>query len=126
MNAFAQIDSPPIDVTPDGSDYETVRRVIEMITLDYRDQPSLEAIASELGQSPTQLQKVFTRWAGLSPRPSSRPLPSTMPSACSARRNCRCSKPPTNSGFPVPAAFTTCSSPTRRCRPANGRRAAAD
>ncbi|CAN7464132.1 methylated-DNA--[protein]-cysteine S-methyltransferase [Neorhizobium sp. LjRoot104] len=68
MNAFAQIDSPPIDVTPDGSDYETVRRVIEMITLDYRDQPSLEAIASELGQSPTQLQKVFTRWAGLSPK----------------------------------------------------------
>ena len=68
MNALAQIDSPPIDVTPDGSDYETVRRVIEMITLDYRDQPSLEAIASELGQSPTQLQKVFTRWAGLSPK----------------------------------------------------------
>ena len=68
MNALAQINSPPIDVTPDGSDYETVRRVIEMITLDYRDQPSLEAIASELGQSPTQLQKVFTRWAGLSPK----------------------------------------------------------
>ncbi|CDZ36465.1 bifunctional helix-turn-helix domain-containing protein/methylated-DNA--[protein]-cysteine S-methyltransferase [Neorhizobium galegae] len=68
MNALAQIDSPPIDVTPGGSDYETVRRVIEMITLDYRDQPSLEAIASELGQSPTQLQKVFTRWAGLSPK----------------------------------------------------------
>ncbi|MBP2557669.1 AraC family transcriptional regulator of adaptative response/methylated-DNA-[protein]-cysteine methyltransferase [Neorhizobium galegae] len=68
MNALAQIDSPPIDVTPDGSDYETVRRVIEMITLDYRDQPSLEAIAFELGQSPTQLQKVFTRWAGLSPK----------------------------------------------------------
>ncbi|CDZ25988.1 bifunctional helix-turn-helix domain-containing protein/methylated-DNA--[protein]-cysteine S-methyltransferase [Neorhizobium galegae] len=68
MNALAQIDSPPIDVTPEGSDYETVRRVIEMITLDYREQPSLEAIASELGQSPTQLQKVFTRWAGLSPK----------------------------------------------------------
>ncbi|MCJ9671306.1 MULTISPECIES: bifunctional helix-turn-helix domain-containing protein/methylated-DNA--[protein]-cysteine S-methyltransferase [unclassified Neorhizobium] len=68
MNALAKIDSLPIDVTPEGSDYETVRRVIEMITLDYRDQPSLEAIASELGQSPTQLQKVFTRWAGLSPK----------------------------------------------------------
>ncbi|KKX30579.1 bifunctional helix-turn-helix domain-containing protein/methylated-DNA--[protein]-cysteine S-methyltransferase [Rhizobium sp. LC145] len=68
MNALAQIDAPAIDVTPDGSDYETVRRVIEMITLDYRDQPSLEAIAAELDQSPTQLQKVFTRWAGLSPK----------------------------------------------------------
>lgn len=56
------------DVTPEGSDYETVRRVIEMISLDYREQPSLDAIAARLGQSPTQLQKVFSRWAGLSPK----------------------------------------------------------
>ncbi|MFB9949371.1 methylated-DNA--[protein]-cysteine S-methyltransferase [Rhizobium puerariae] len=68
MNALAKIAEPAIDMTPVGSDYETVRRVIEMITLDYRDQPSLETIAAELGQSPTQLQKVFTRWAGLSPK----------------------------------------------------------
>jgi AraC family transcriptional regulator, regulatory protein of adaptative response / methylated-DNA-[protein]-cysteine methyltransferase len=68
MNALAQFSSPAEDVTPEGSDYETVRRVIEMITLDYRDQPSLEAIAAEIGQSPTQLQKLFTRWAGLSPK----------------------------------------------------------
>ena len=57
-----------VDVTPDGSDYETVRRVIELVTLDFRAQPSLEAIAGELGLSPTHLQKVFTRWAGLSPK----------------------------------------------------------
>lgn len=68
MNALAQFSTPAIDVTPEGSDYEVVRRVIEMITLDYRDQPSLEVIASEVGQSPTQLQKLFTRWAGLSPK----------------------------------------------------------
>ena len=73
MNALASLSrpdmsAPGIDVTPDGSDYETVRRVIEMLTLDYRAQPSLETIAAELGQSPTQLQKVFTRWAGLSPK----------------------------------------------------------
>ncbi len=68
MNALAQFSTPAVDVTPEGSDYETVRRVIEMITLDYRDQPSLDTIASEIGQSPTQLQKLFTRWAGLSPK----------------------------------------------------------
>lgn len=56
------------EITPTGSDYETVRRVIEMISLDYRAQPTLEDIAAETGQSPTQLQKVFTRWAGLSPK----------------------------------------------------------
>ncbi len=56
------------DITPGGSDYDTVRQVIEILTLDYRDQPSLEEIAARLDQSPTQLQKTFTRWAGLSPK----------------------------------------------------------
>ncbi len=60
--------SNPIDVTPTGSDYETVRQVIEMLTEDYREQPSLETIATRMAQSPTQLQKTFTRWAGLSPK----------------------------------------------------------
>ena len=56
------------DITPVGSDYETVRQVIEILTVEYRDQPSLETIAAKLSQSPTQLQKTFTRWAGLSPK----------------------------------------------------------
>ncbi|KRA03839.1 6-O-methylguanine DNA methyltransferase [Rhizobium sp. Root564] len=56
------------DITPVGADYETVRQVIEILTVDYRDQPSLEEIAARLHQSPTQLQKTFTRWAGLSPK----------------------------------------------------------
>lgn len=65
MNVVTSI---PTDITPDGTDYDTVRHVIEMLTEDYRDQPSLETIARRLRQSPTQLQKVFTRWAGLSPK----------------------------------------------------------
>ncbi|MCA1490176.1 methylated-DNA--[protein]-cysteine S-methyltransferase [Sinorhizobium alkalisoli] len=65
MNVATSI---PTDITPDGTDYDTVRRVIEMLTEDYREQPSLERLAGRLGQSPTQLQKVFTRWAGLSPK----------------------------------------------------------
>ncbi|HEV7307336.1 bifunctional helix-turn-helix domain-containing protein/methylated-DNA--[protein]-cysteine S-methyltransferase [Ensifer sp.] len=60
--------SLPTDITPKGTDYDTVSRVIEMLTEDYRDQPSLETVAQRLKQSPTQLQKVFTRWAGLSPK----------------------------------------------------------
>lgn len=65
MNMIANLNR---DTTPEGPDYETVRQVIELITEDYRDQPSLEAIAARLNQSPTQLQKTFTRWAGLSPK----------------------------------------------------------
>lgn len=56
------------DITPTGADYDTVRRVIEKISLDYRGQPSLEALAAEVGETPTGLQKLFTRWAGLSPK----------------------------------------------------------
>ncbi len=50
------------------SDYQTVRRVIELISQNWQDQPELEALANAVGKSPTQLQKLFTRWAGLSPK----------------------------------------------------------
>lgn len=56
------------DITPEGSDYEIVRRVIEKISLDFRDQPSLDELAAEVGETPIGLQKLFTRWAGLSPK----------------------------------------------------------
>lgn len=69
MTLAQKIDlSVTTDITPEGSDYETVRRVIEMLTLDYQQQPSLETMAARLGLSPSQLQKTFTRWAGLSPK----------------------------------------------------------
>lgn len=50
------------------SDYQTVRRVIELISENWQDQPELDELANAVGQSPTQLQKLFTRWAGLSPK----------------------------------------------------------
>jgi AraC family transcriptional regulator of adaptative response/methylated-DNA-[protein]-cysteine methyltransferase len=56
------------DITPEGGDYEIVRRAIEKISLDYREQPSLETLAEAVGETPTGLQKLFTRWAGLSPK----------------------------------------------------------
>ncbi len=123
MNMIANLNR---DITPDGPDYETVRQVIELITEDYRDQPSLEAIAARLNQSPTQLQKTFTRWAGLVAQGAScRRSRSTTPSGCCARKTCRCSKPRSRSASPARAVCTISSSPMRRCRPANGRHAAA-
>lgn len=65
LNPTATLD---LDITPEGSDYESIRRVIEKISLDYRAQPSLEELAEEVGETPTGLQKLFTRWAGLSPK----------------------------------------------------------
>lgn len=56
------------DITPEGREYETVCRIIEILTDEYRAQPTLDDIARRIGIPPTQLQKVFTRWAGLSPK----------------------------------------------------------
>lgn len=56
------------DITPEGDDYQLVRQTIERISLDYRAQPSLDEIASDLGVAPGRLQKTFSRWAGLTPK----------------------------------------------------------
>ena len=49
-------------------DYGVVRDVIEFLSENWRDQPSLETIAQKVRMEPTRLQKLFTRWAGLSPK----------------------------------------------------------
>ena len=68
----AQTSRAPItdlEPPPDPSDdYRIVRQVIEFLTENWRDQPELETIAARLGTEPTRLQKLFTRWAGLSPK----------------------------------------------------------
>ena len=53
---------------PAGADYATVKRAIEFISRRYRDQPSVEAIASHVGLSASHFQHVFKRWAGLTPK----------------------------------------------------------
>jgi len=60
----------PLTFTPEeaGNDYEHVRRAVEYISETWREQPTLEAIAAAVGMRPLSLQRVFTRWAGLSPK----------------------------------------------------------
>jgi AraC family transcriptional regulator of adaptative response/methylated-DNA-[protein]-cysteine methyltransferase len=50
------------------NDYDVVRHAIEYIVDNWRDQPSLEDIARVVGLKPLALQRLFTRWAGLSPK----------------------------------------------------------
>jgi len=50
------------------SDYDVVRRAIEYIVDNWREQPSLDDIARAVGLKPLSLQRLFTRWAGLSPK----------------------------------------------------------
>jgi AraC family transcriptional regulator of adaptative response/methylated-DNA-[protein]-cysteine methyltransferase len=50
------------------TDYDIVRRAIEYISGHWRTQPSLEQVAGAVGVAPLALQRLFTRWAGLSPK----------------------------------------------------------
>ena len=49
-------------------DYNKVRAVLENLHDDWRSQPSLAELAQPVGLSEDQLQKLFTRWAGLTPK----------------------------------------------------------
>ena len=64
MLAIPQQDSPDLGL----ADYDHVRATLSYITDNWRDQPGLDDIAHHVGLSPGHLQRVFTRWAGLSPK----------------------------------------------------------
>ena len=49
-------------------DYARVCDVIADLSENWRDQPSLQAMAQSAKLSPEHLQRMFTRWAGLSPK----------------------------------------------------------
>lgn len=69
MNAIAlPADIPSISAKVDPADYAAIRAAIAVITEHWRDQPSLERIASEAGTEPARLQKIFRRWAGITPK----------------------------------------------------------
>ena len=49
------------------TDYQRVAAALEFLALHHREQPSLEEIAAQVHLSPTHFQKLFKRWAGVSP-----------------------------------------------------------
>jgi AraC family transcriptional regulator of adaptative response/methylated-DNA-[protein]-cysteine methyltransferase len=51
-----------------GSDYDTVRRILSYITNNWRQQPTIEAIADAAGATPTDVHHLFRRWCGLTPK----------------------------------------------------------
>lgn len=48
--------------------YQTIARAIQYIEETRADKPSLDDIAGAVGLSPTHFQRVFTKWAGVSPK----------------------------------------------------------
>ena len=61
-------DAQPARPDAPAEDYDHVRRAIEFISGAWRQQPSTDEIATHVGLSPSHLNHLFRRWAGLSPK----------------------------------------------------------
>jgi AraC family transcriptional regulator of adaptative response/methylated-DNA-[protein]-cysteine methyltransferase len=71
QNAFPASFSAPqpaSDLTTSQGDYEIVRRILALITEDWRNQPGIEAIADHVGLTTDETHLVFRRWCGLTPK----------------------------------------------------------
>ena len=69
-------DTRPEDTRPDQArlDYRRIEAAIAYIAAHYRDAPSLDEIAAAANLSSFHFQRLFTRWAGVSPKAFSRYL----------------------------------------------------
>ena len=67
--ALDLIASDPLDALQQRSaDYDRMKTALTWLAERWRDRPSLERTAAAVGLSPTHFQRIFTRWAGVSPR----------------------------------------------------------
>jgi AraC family transcriptional regulator of adaptative response/methylated-DNA-[protein]-cysteine methyltransferase len=57
-----------IDPAGASESYERVERAIRFIDAHRLEQPGLDDVAQAMGVSPLHAQRVFTRWAGVSPK----------------------------------------------------------
>jgi len=55
-------------MTQQELDYQRIERAIDYITMHFKEQPNLESIAEVVGLSPFHFQRLFTQWAGTSPK----------------------------------------------------------
>jgi len=51
-----------------SDDYLRIEHAIQYLDNHYQDQPSLEEVAASIGLSEFHFQRLFTRWAGVSPK----------------------------------------------------------
>lgn len=65
---MAMIDTFEQDIQDDDYGFALVGRLLSWLAENYREQPSLERIAAEAGMSPYHLQRLFSRYVGVSPK----------------------------------------------------------
>jgi len=55
-------------VDQESTNYRRIAQAIDYIKVHFKDQPSLDDIAEAIGVSPFHFQRLFTDWAGVSPK----------------------------------------------------------
>ena len=86
--------------------YETIASAIRYLRENARQQPDLDAVAAHVGLSPQHLQRVFSAWAGISPKRFLQFLTRDTPARCCADAT-MCSQRHMKAGYPAPAACMT-------------------
>jgi AraC family transcriptional regulator of adaptative response/methylated-DNA-[protein]-cysteine methyltransferase len=62
---------PPSDLSrldEQARDYQRMAKALDWLALHWRERPSLDEAADVVGLSPFHFQRIFTRWAGVSPK----------------------------------------------------------
>src|SRR5512147_1931125 len=60
--------NPNIDFKQSSEDYLRIEQAILYLENHFKEQPSLEEVAANIGLSESHFQRLFTRWAGVSPK----------------------------------------------------------
>ena len=61
-------DAPAPDLAARSADFDRMQAALEWLARRWRDRPGLDEAAEAAGLSPHHFQRVFTRWAGVSPK----------------------------------------------------------
>ena len=56
------------DMSGDGRDFERIGRAVALLSAHWCEQPSLAWVAEQIGLSEFHLQRLFSRWVGVSPK----------------------------------------------------------
>jgi AraC family transcriptional regulator of adaptative response/methylated-DNA-[protein]-cysteine methyltransferase len=59
---------PDLSLPEHSDDYRRIARAIEFVRSQAGSQPTLAQVAAAIGLSPFHLQRLFSRWAGISPK----------------------------------------------------------
>lgn len=83
-----------------SEDYLRIEQAVTYLESHYKDQPSLEELAANIGLSEFHFQRLFTRWAGVSPKRFLNSLPKKARRICSTVLRI-CSTPRIKLGSPA-------------------------